>query len=113
MTTLADKLRNEPGVDITRLQAGIRLLVETEKAVYEINVLRPQLAIVEIVSSETCVRRPTVGQYVGGHLPPDCDVPAWIGKGLQMVLRFRNVNHTTSPVTALEVKAATWHYNVF
>ena len=48
MTTLAAKLRHEPGIDMKRLKLGTRLMVETESAVYEMRVLHQELCLVEV-----------------------------------------------------------------
>jgi hypothetical protein len=113
MTTLADRLRQAPGIDMNRLKVGTRLMVETESAVYEMRVLHQPEALVEISSSDPQLRQPTVGQFVNSQFPPACEVPRWIGKGLRMYLRFRNGYYLSSPVLSVEVKSDTWHYNVF
>ena len=33
MKSLADKLRQEPGIDVKRLKVAVRLMVETEQAI--------------------------------------------------------------------------------
>jgi hypothetical protein len=113
MKTLADKLRQEPGIDVTRLKVGMRLMVETEQAIYEMRVLHQGLSLVEISSSDPVLRQPTVGQFIGSQLPPACAVPNWIGKGLSMHLRFRNGDYFSAPVLSAEVKGDTWHYDLF
>jgi hypothetical protein len=37
----------------------------------------------------------------------------WIGKGLLMLIRFRNGHYTSAPVSAAEIEGANWHYAVF
>jgi hypothetical protein len=121
MTTLAAKLRQEPGIDMKRLKLGTRLMVETESAVYEMRVLHQELCLVEISSSDPQLRQPTVGQFVSSQLSsegpagmtPACEIPAWLGKGLRMYLRFRNGYYLSSAVQGAEVKGDTWHYSVF
>jgi hypothetical protein len=129
MTTLADKLRSEPGIDVKRLQPGTRLMVETEDAVYEMLAVRSDLELLEITSSDPALHTKTVGQLVAAAPPksfvtqcvagepvlddPEYQVPDWIGRGLCMVLRFRNGWYTSSPVTGAEVCGETWHYTVF
>ena len=69
--------------------------------------------LLEITSSDPPLQLPTVGQYLGGQFPPDCEVEGWIGKGLLMCIRFRNGYYTSAPVMSAEVKGDNWHYAVF
>ena len=113
MTTLANKLREQPGIDVKRLKPGTHLFVETENCIYEMKVIRADLGLLEISSSDPPLRLPTVGQHLGGRLPPACEVEGWIGKGLLMSFRFRNGLYTSAPVISAEVKGHNWHYAVF
>ena len=113
MTTLAEKLRNEPGIDVRRLPPGTRLFVETENHVYEMKAVLASAGLLEITSSDPALHLPTVGQYLGGQFPPDCTVEGWIGQGLLMSIRFRNGRYTSAPVRSAEVMGDTWHYTVF
>ena len=112
MTTLADKLRSEPGIDVRRLPPGTRLFIETENHVYEMKVVLASAGLLEITSSDPALHLPTVGQYLGGQFPPDCTVEGWIGKGLLMSIRFRN-GSTRQPRHVREVEGATWHRPCF
>ena len=113
MTTLADKLRAEPGVDIKRLRAGTHVVVVTENAVYNMEVLRADLGLVQVTSSDPGLQQATVGQFTGSQCPPDCSMPDRIGKDLYMIIRFRNGNHVSTLVQSAEVQGTTWHYKVF
>jgi hypothetical protein len=112
MTTLAEKLRAEPGIDVRRLKTGTRILVETGQHVYEIKVVPSGAGLVEISSTDPVLHRPTVGQFVGS-VSRSCEVEGWIGKHLFMVLRFRNGVYRSSPVLTAEVSGDDWHYAVF
>ena len=103
MTTFADKLRAEPGVDIKRLRAGTHVVVVTENAVYNMEVLRADLGLVQVTSSDPGLQQATVGQFTGSQCPPDCLMPDWIGKDLYMIIRFRNGNHVSTLVQSAEV----------
>lgn len=70
-------------------------------------------ALLEISSSDPVLRAPTVGEYVAGTLLTPVDVPRWIGKGLMMVIRFRNGVYTSHPVVSAEVKGTGWSFDVF
>ncbi len=113
MTTLVEKLRADPGIDVRRLKVGSYVFVETAKHVYEMKVVLPHAGLLEITSSDPPLHVPTVGQFVSGRCPPDCDVEGWIGKGLLMLIRFRNGYYTSAPVVSAEVEGAKWHYAVF
>jgi hypothetical protein len=113
MTALLDKLRAQPGIDVRRLKAGTRLLIETAQHVYEMVVIVPHATLLEISSTDPVLRRPTVGQFLAGHYPASTDVEGWIGRGLSMVIRFRNGCYRSGPVLSAQVKGDTWHYTVF
>jgi hypothetical protein len=113
MTTLAAKLRAEPGVDVRRLKVGTCLLVETVQHLYEMKVVVSGSGLVEITSTDPLLNVPTVGQFLSSQSPPECSVEGWIGKGLLMCIRFRNGYYTSTPVLSAEVQGADWHYAVF
>ncbi len=115
MTTLAEKLRAEPGIDVRRLKVGTYVFVETAKHVYEMKVVLPHAGLLEITSSDPPLHTPTVGQFVSSQcvpMPYD-NVEGWIGKGRLMLIRFRNGYYTSAPVVSAEVEGAKWHYTVF
>ena len=89
-----------------RLKVGTYVFVETAKHVYEMKVVLPHAGLLEITSSDPPLHVPTVGQFVSGRCPPDCDVEGWIGKGLLMLIRFRNGYYTSAPVVSAEVEGA-------
>ena len=70
MTTLAEKLRTEPGIDVRRLKAGTYVFVETAEHVYEMKVVLPYAGLLEITSSDPPLHTPVVGQFVSGRFPP-------------------------------------------
>ena len=106
--------RVEPGIDIKRLAAGIVVLVETETAVYELLVVRPELGIVEVSSSDRSLHKPTIAQFRGSLVPEYGDeVGDWIGKGLCLAFRFQESYHISTPVVSALVRGSTWNYSVF
>ncbi len=113
MTTLADQLRMEPGIDVRRLKVGTYVFVETTQHVYEMKVVLPCAGLLEVTSSDPPLHAPTVGQFLGSRCPSACDMDGWIGKGLLMLIRFRNGHYTSAPVVSAEVEGAAWHYAVF
>jgi hypothetical protein len=120
MTTLAEKLWKDPGIDLTRQKNGTRIIVETESAVYEMRVIHQGHSLVEISSSDPQLKQPTVAQFISSQVPPEqtggaptCEIPLWIGKGLRMYLRFRNGYYLSGVTATATLKGDTWHYDVF
>jgi hypothetical protein len=115
MTTLAEKLRKELGVDLTKLKPNTRLMLETDGAIYEMVVLRPELSIVQISSTDPALKQPQVGQFVCAQDsdPPDVTIPGWVGKDLLMCLRFKNGYFLSAQIRSIEIITPNWHYTVF
>ena len=110
----------EPGIDIRRLKAGAIILMEADPYLYEMQVMYPVHSIVEISSSDPRLRVATVGQVLHSvhWSSPGAPLPAWIGKGLALEIRFRNGSYRTQPVTAASVggkheDGSRWSYEVF
>jgi hypothetical protein len=110
----------EPGIDIRRLKPGTILLLEADPFLYEIKVVYPVHSIIEISSSDPCLHTATMGQLLHGvhWSSPVAPIPAWIGRGLALEIRFRNGTYRTQPVTAASVHGkhedgSHWSYDVF
>ena len=54
-----------------------------------------------------------MGKFTAGRCSPATDVEGWVGKGLQMVILFRNGYYVSEPVVSAEVKGNNWQYTVF
>ena len=110
----------EPGIDIRKLKADTTILLEAEPYLHEIKVLHPAQSIVEISSSDPVLRVATVGQVLHSvhWSSPASPIPAWIGKGWALEIRFRNGTYRTQPVMAASVSGrhedgSRWSYEVF
>ena len=110
----------EPGIDIRKLKPDTTVLLEAEPYLYEIKVMHPVHSVVEISSSDPRLRTATVGQVLHSvhWSSPAAPIPAWIGKGLALEIRFRNGSYRTQPVTAASVSGkhedgSRWSYEVF
>ena len=108
---------NEPGIDIRKLKPGTTVFLEADPCLYEIKVVHPVHGIVEISSNDPQLRVTTVGQLLHS-ITPGAPIPAWIGKGLALEIRFRNGMYRTRPVTAAGVSGkheddSRWSYEVF
>jgi len=110
----------EPGIDIRKLKPDTIVLLEAEPYLYEIKVMHAVHCVVEISSSDPRLRTATVGQVLHSvhWSSPGAPIPAWIGKGLALKIRFRNGSYRTQPVTAASVSGkhedgSRWSYEVF
>lgn len=110
----------EPGIDVRKLKPETVILLEAEPYLYEIRVMYPAHGIVEISSSDPNLRVATVGQLLQSvhWSSPGAPIPAWIGRGLALEIRFRNGVYRTQPVTAASVTGkrddgSHWSYDVF
>ena len=113
-------IQTEPGIDIRKLKPDTTVLLEAEPYLYEIKVMHPVHCVVEISSSDPRLRGATVGQVLHSvhWSSPGSPLPAWIGKGLALEIRFRNGSYRTQPVTAASVggkheDGSRWSYEVF
>ena len=110
----------EPGIAIRKLKPDTTIFLEAEPYLYEIKVTHPVHCVVEISSSDPCLRAVTVGQVLHSvhWSSPAAPIPGWIGKGLALEIRFRNGTYRTQPVTAASVQGkredgGRWSYEVF
>jgi hypothetical protein len=113
MTTNTETLRAEPGIDVRRLKAGTQIIIETQSHVYEMKAVLPQSGLFEISSTDPPLHAPIVGKFTAGRCAPATDVEGWVGKGLQMVILFRNGYYVSEPLVSAEVKGNYWQYTVF
>ena len=111
---------SEPGIDIRKLKPDTTILLEAEPYLYEIRVMHPAHCVVEISSSDPSLHVTTVGQALHSvHWSiPGSPIPAWIGRGLALAIRFRNGTYRTQPITAASVQGkredgSRWSYEVF
>ncbi len=110
----------EPGIDIRKLKPDTTILLEADPYLYELKVVQPVHSLVEVSSSDPALRVATVGQVLHSlhWSSPAAPIPAWIGKGLALEIRFRNGLYRTQPVTAASVQGkreddSRWSYEVF
>jgi len=108
-------LKAQPGIDLARQNKGTKIMVETDNHLFEITVLNPASGLVEVSSTLPLLRQSTVGQYLRGVYVLDANVglDAWIGRTLQMFIRFRNGTFMSGPVVAASVVGLGWTYDVF
>ena len=78
----------EPGIDIRRLKPGTILLLEADPFLYEIKVVYPVHSIIEISSSDPCLRTATMGQLLHGILQQHYHAVQPAGFGVEVELRW-------------------------
>jgi hypothetical protein len=106
-------------VDVTRLKAGTRILVETagKNCVWAFKVVDPELAMVEVYGTDPNFKdsRPVKGMLLqayepvqGGSNLPHCLVKDW-----NFQVRFANVVLVGGPVESARVEGPGWSYEAF
>ena len=120
MTETVESLKEKGGVDLTKLTAGTKLLVETTAGVYEITIVEPSTGSVSIKAtvSPFSAHKPTVTTLERSIWDDkgNVAVPLWIGKAMRMV--FRNdegrLFATHSVMSAkVESRDGDWTYEVW
>jgi len=108
-------LKKQPGIDITKQQPGTKIIVETDNLIFELKVIDPSKGLVEATSNSPVLREPTLGQYLRGVYVLDASVGIdhWIGRTMQMFIRFRNGDYLTGPAVTASLYGPGWTYDVF
>lgn len=108
-------LKVQPGIDITKQKEGTKIIVETNNHLFEIKVLSPKEGLIEVSSTSPELKRPTIGQYMRGVYVLDSAVTIdrWIGRTMQMYLRFRNGFFLSGPVVSATISGEGWKYEIF
>lgn len=91
MTETAESLKKNGGVDLTKLKAGTKILVETTAGVYEIEVIEPLTGNVSVKAtmSPFAAQKPTFTTLERSIWDDKglITLPFWIGKSMRMVFR--------------------------
>ena len=108
-------LRAQPGIDLTKQTEGTRIIVETDRHLFEIKLVVPSSGLVEISGSHPGLHNVTIGQYLRGVYVLDASIciDRWIGRTMQMLLRFRNTQYLSGPVVTAVIYGPGWTYDVF
>lgn len=111
------ELRAKPGIDITKLEAGTVVVVETTTGgIFELTVVNPEKGLAEITGTDPHFHRSVVGQLLCSSAEPDGDVkvPNWIGETLCMHLRFLDCTFVCCNAHAATVIGTSgWRFDVF
>jgi hypothetical protein len=110
-----------PGIHIGFLDPGTRVLVATKVTTFELTVVEPQKAIINVSASDPRLQPARLGRLIGsskdmaGKLMKD----EWIGRGLYMNIQFKNLTFVTNPIISARIEGfgrvtgLPWHYDVF
>ena len=109
------ELRAQPGIDITRLAKGTKLIVETTQGVFEFSVTNPRHGLVRVFGTDARLRAGISGQVLESFYDIEgrVAVPNWITKSLRIQITFKNGVYPCTPALSARVEGAGWHYEVF
>lgn len=115
-----EDLKRQGGVDVTQVPVGTTVLLETTMAVYEITVLFPALALLEIQGTDQIFNASQgVHEVTLRHstydVAGDVSIPHWIGKGMRMSLKSGRGVVMTSAVVSARITAPdnSWSYELW
>lgn len=113
--TTEEQLRQQPGIDVTRLSPGTLIRTETAVEVYQFKVVYGLYGVVEVTSTDRRLHKPVLARFSHSlyGLANGISLEHWIGQSLRMVLAFKNANLTTLPVISARVEGKGWYYEVF
>ena len=120
MTETPESLKKRGGVDLTKLDAGTKILVETTAGVYELEIIEPSSGSVSIKAtvSPFSAHKPTVTSLERSIWDDKGKIalPFWIGKAMRMVFRDDEgkLFATHSVLSAkVESRDGDWTYEVW
>ena len=115
-----DDLKRLGGVDVTKVPVGTTIIIETTHAIYEIIVLFPSMALLEIIGTDKIFSAQKGSHSVelqhstydqGGNIR----IPHWIGKGMRMAFKTDDGVIMTSAVCSARVTSPdkSWSYELW
>ena len=116
-----EELKRQGGVDVTQVPVGTVILLETTMAVYEMRVLFPSMALLEITGTDQIFNASNgvVHEVQLLHSSYDAKgevtIPHWIGKGMRMSLKCGRGLVMTSAVMSARITSpdGTWNYELW
>lgn len=120
MVETPETLREKGGVDLTKLQSGVKILVETTAGIYELTVTNPAVGGVLVKATVPPFQ---AGVDIGTRLERsiwddqgNVSLPYWIGKAMRMVFRdSKGQLFATHSVMSAKIESAdgSWTYEVW
>lgn len=109
------EIRSQPGIDVSRLAKGTRLLIETTQYLYEFVVVDTVNRLVEIQGSDPRFKNPVIGQFLRSNydMPGLVFLENWIGKSLRMQVRFRDSAISFPCAVSVRIEGDGYHFDVF
>ena len=101
-------------VDISKLAPGTRLIVETDRSVWNFTVRDAQRLLVDVQGTDAIVRGkpPVIGQLTDAVEPIENGrvLKGHLVKGWKFLMTFANVILVGNPVVTTLVEGKGWHY---
>ena len=120
MTETQESLRERGGVDLTKLQVGVKVLVETTAGIYELIIVVPETGHVSVKGTVPPFQaheamQTTLEQSIWDD-KGKVFIPCWIGKAMRMVFRDADQKlFATHSVMSAKVESpdGSWSYEVW
>jgi hypothetical protein len=109
------ELEKLPHINLTKMQVGTKVVVETTQGVYELVVENPRHAVVSITGSDPRLHRPLYCQVKRSIYDSRGQITLEyrIAKSLRMELKFLHGPFICSPTLSARVQGRGWYYDVF
>lgn len=111
------RLREKGGVDLTKLQSGCRLWIETAHGVHKMTVQEGDVIQLESTESPFKVETPVIVRLLRSVWDDkgEVTIPHWVGYCMWMVFDLDGVEITTSCVGKCRVEApdGAWEFEVW
>jgi hypothetical protein len=98
------------GINVTQLDTGTRIEVQTINSVYKMTLLEDGKIKVH---GGIHILEPTEARFVGSTWGTPLIKQNWIGKGMQMEITYENRKLTTGPVQKAKVMGDLWCYELW
>lgn len=106
----------DAGIDVSKLEEGTKVIVETKKSIYEITIVKDsQIKIIGGILPNGEFRFPTpVDAIFAGSSKGLIVKQGWIGKGMKLEIIIDDKALVTSAVKTAEIEAADgrWKYSM-
>jgi hypothetical protein len=110
----AEALRAKPGIQVSRLEIGTTITLETLDCIYTLKKHPYGNSLVEVQGTDARFLKPCVGQFMHSQYGKSpAEFTDWIGKSMRPCIRFKGGPIILQPVVSARVEGDGWHYDVF
>ena len=107
--------KQTPGINISLLESGTKLTIETKNSVYKIEIIdKAEITIMGGMDKNGDIRFPQPEEvfFNGSTFGGSMIKPNWIGQGMNMEIQFEHMVFVSSPVKEIEIEApdGSWQY---